>query len=235
MIETSLKERFHHVAPFLSTDFLHLEWTEAPFQEAVLTKTQQVAALRPDDYLERIFNRLFSVGAGSGASSVTYRSRASSLTSAPFDHFAFISYAHRDRNFVDELMACLNRHRIPLWFDNSIAPSATWDETLESRIHSCAVLIACVSDEYQASKYCRREIKFADLLKKPILPVARQPWVWGDGLQVMFQEYQILSVGRQVDGPAWSRACRNWHVPHERTTLWRLTFFTRKWHFDLAN
>jgi hypothetical protein len=53
-------------------------------------------------------------------------------------------------------------------------------------------MIACVSPAYEESRYCRREIKFADLLGKPILPVAHRPYRWGPGLAFLFQERQIL-------------------------------------------
>jgi hypothetical protein len=108
--------------------------------------------------------------------------------------FAFLSYAHAERTHLDRLANALGRHGIPFWFDDQIDPGSAWDDHLEARIRECALLIACVSPAYEASRYCRRELKFADLLAKPILPVTAGDYVWGPGLALMFQELQILRL-----------------------------------------
>ncbi len=115
--------------------------------------------------------------------------------------FAFLSYAHAERGALDRLVAALGDHGIPFWFDDQIDPGSAWDDHLEARIRDCALLIACVSSAYEASRYCRRELKFADLLAKPILPVATSDYIWGPGLALMFQELQIL----RLTGADWEQ------------------------------
>jgi hypothetical protein len=202
MVENSLKESFQKVAPYLTPEFLEFQWTNTPLSDAGSSFAQQICGLRPLNYLMTVFQRLSGLGArlvprGKLENLLQLgesEARRSEIVCKRAENYVFISYSHRNRGFADALARTLREHNVSYWFDEGIEPGATWDETLETRIRNCGVLIACVSDEYQASKYCRREIKFADLLHKPILPVASEEWSWGEGLQMMFQEYQILNV-----------------------------------------
>lgn len=202
VIENALSEEFGKRASFLDANLLEIRWLDAPFEDNDATHTQRIGGLRSGGYVETVFARLCAAGrgivaAGPGhAAWETTRPPPTSAVALPQSSgaFAFISYAHRNRAFVDDLLAVLHQHRMAFWFDDGIDPGSRWDEALETRIRDCSVLVACVSNEYQASKYCRRELKFADLLNKPILPVAPGSWTWGPGLQMMFQEYQILNA-----------------------------------------
>lgn len=69
-------------------------------------------------------------------------------------------------------------------------------------ISNSSILMACLSPDYQSSKYCRREIKFADLIGKPIIPIAQKPITWADGLRFSFQELQICAL---TSGDAWDK------------------------------
>jgi hypothetical protein len=91
------------------------------------------------------------------------------------------------------LTRLLDESHVRYWFDADIKPGATWDEELEQRISEAAVVVVCLTDEYERSRYCTREIKFADTQQKRILPIAPEPRVWGKGFQFMFQELQIGS------------------------------------------
>ena len=113
---------------------------------------------------------------------------------APNAPFAFLSYSHRDAEQALSVAKALRDRGVTIWYDKYIGAGDTWDETLESRIREAAALVAFVSEHYDRSRYCRREIKFADLLKKPILPVAGAPHSWGEGLQFMFQELQVHDI-----------------------------------------
>lgn len=213
IVEATVNEEFRAAAPFLPADFLDLYWEDAPFGgEAPQGPAEIVSSLRPPGYLADVFTRLFAAGALSaapgGVAGQPVLSGGERPGSAgprtPFKGpYAFISYAHKNRDFAQGVIGRFGQHGISTWHDGGISPGAVWDETLEERVRNCAAMIACVSDDYQASKYCRREIKFADLLKKPIVPLADGPWAWGEGLQLMFQEYQIVDLRNAV---GWENA-----------------------------
>ena len=84
---------------------------------------------------------------------------------------------------------------LPFWYDRGLYGGTEWDAVLEDRIRACSVLIAFVSPAAVASKYCRREIKFADTIDIPILGVMLEPTELRHGLAMLFQQYQTLSAG----------------------------------------
>lgn len=124
---------------------------------------------------------------------------------APTRPFAFLSYAHADRDQLEPVFRDLAATGLSFWFDDQIHAGEAWDEYLENHIRQCALMIAFVSPPYERSRYCRREIKFADLLQKPILPVALQAYSWGPGLAFMFQELQLMRT-TQADAAAAAAA-----------------------------
>ncbi|HRO57743.1 MAG TPA: toll/interleukin-1 receptor domain-containing protein [Burkholderiaceae bacterium] len=122
------------------------------------------------------------------------RPRSSSPSSA--GDYAFVSYAHANRDYGQKVIALLQAAGVRVWFDAGIKPGTVWDETLEARIRDAGAIVVCLTANYEGSRYCTRELKFADFLGKPILPIALTPWVWGAGLQLMFQELQVASFGQ---------------------------------------
>lgn len=110
--------------------------------------------------------------------------------------YVFVSYAHADREYGNQIIARLQNAGVRVWFDAGIEPGTVWDDTLESRLRDAGAVVVCLTAAYEASRYCTREIKFADLLAKPILPIAPQAWVWGSGLQLMFQELQVAAYNQ---------------------------------------
>jgi hypothetical protein len=111
--------------------------------------------------------------------------------------YVFVSYAHADGEHAQKVMALLERSGVRVWYDRGIRPGEVWDVALENRIREAGAFVACVSALYEKSRYCTRELKFADLLAKPILPIAPVAWSWGAGLQLMFQELQVCSFEQE--------------------------------------
>jgi uncharacterized protein YbdZ (MbtH family) len=154
---------------------------------------ERVSRLRTRDWFDQLFNRIVPSDPDGLAFVASMKRSQRSRAAANQGDYAFISYAHANFAFAKALIHRLEEAHVRFWFDASIQPGALWDEKLEERIRNSAVLIACVSDEYQNSKYCRRELKFADVLNKVILPIAPSKWTWGPGLQMMFQELQVAA------------------------------------------
>lgn len=208
-IENIVRKHVRKIAGFLPDDLLSLNWGPAGEGFAARTLQQIVAGLRFDEYLEHVLNRLAPSGGGSRGLLASLHSAQRSARDPVLGNYAFVSYAHRDSAFVNALVEALGKAGANCWIDSRIEAGARWDETLEDRIRQCGVVVACVSDEYQQSKYCRRELKFADLIDKPIVPVAPAPWTWQAGLQMMFQELQVASFDGGRGFPELHRRLRN--------------------------
>lgn len=192
-IESLVRHHLKGIESTLSDELVPLRWM--PYTNVSQENTLQafIGRLRHIDYLGHVFERIVP---SDSVQHVLLRSldQARRVRHNPVNgEYAFVSYAHMNVDFVQGLLRRLEDVGIKYWCDKGLEPGSRWDEQLEDRIRNCGVFIACVSDDYQQSKYCRREIKFADLVDKLILPVASSAWVWGQGFQMMFQELQVTS------------------------------------------
>lgn len=192
-IETLIRNHLRRIAGFFPDDLLPLRWHSAYVNADGGTLQEIVARLRDGEFIGRLFERIVPSSATQRLLLACAAGARRTTRDPDRGKYAFISYAHRDAAFVDPLLDALRKSGANYWVDTRIDPGQRWDETLEDRIRNCGAVIACVSDQYQESKYCRRELKFADLINKPILPVAPSASIWQPGLQMMFQELQMTS------------------------------------------
>lgn len=100
---------------------------------------------------------------------------------------AFISYSHKDRDFLDRLqshMAILKRDKtISVWFDNEISPGAEIDSEISDQLKKSDLFIALVSPDFISSSYCYdEEMKMALRLcadgKMIVVPIILEPCDW---------------------------------------------------------
>lgn len=106
--------------------------------------------------------------------------------------YIFISYKHQDATLVAPMLQHLDEGGRHIWLDRGIRGGEEWDTVLEERIQGCVLLMAFISQGAIDSKYCRREIKFADALDKPMLFVALEPVRLAQGMQMLLQQYQMI-------------------------------------------
>jgi nucleoside 2-deoxyribosyltransferase len=93
----------------------------------------------------------------------------------------FISYSHKDREFVSRLAADLGA-RLPdarVFYDMLIQPGASWAETLAAQIEQADIVLAVLSPDYLASGWAGQELNVAleRQLKKQarLLPLLIRP------------------------------------------------------------
>lgn len=196
LAERGLKRSY----PFLPPALWTCRWDELPPPGDTLL----VHARRAEGFLHEALERLMP-------SLDDLPMPAARPAAAVAGDYVFVSYAHTDRDYAAAVIGRLQRAGVRVWYDAGIEAGARWDEALEQRLRECAALVACVTGAYEASRYCRRELKFADLLEKAIFPMAAAPYTWGSGLQLMFQEIQVGTYrdGRGIDElrPVFERRC----------------------------
>ncbi|KAI9329221.1 kinase-like domain-containing protein [Zopfochytrium polystomum] len=83
---------------------------------------------------------------------------------------AMISYAWADKDLVRPLVAKLEHMNVRVWIDVKNMGSDI-NEAMIDGIRRAAVVVAFLSDSYIASHNCKLEIKFANDIHKPIIPV----------------------------------------------------------------
>lgn len=85
----------------------------------------------------------------------------------------FISYAHKDEEFVQRLAADLQRAAVEgVWFDRSdLIPGDDWQARIRHGIETCKAFILVVSPDSGKSAYVQKEIEMARQARKLIIPV----------------------------------------------------------------
>ncbi|PJG50923.1 hypothetical protein CVM73_33665 [Bradyrhizobium forestalis] len=200
-LDEAILQNVTDAIPLLRRDIISMRWLPRNGLSIDADDLDSFAlGLRPRDYAQT------AIESSSGQSQAVRRPPAFPVVRTPAPALAqpyvFVSYAHKNLDFATVVMQFLTSAGVSFWWDDGIQPGSVWDEALEERISNCSLLIACLSTDYQSSKYCRRELKFADLLGKQILPVARDQVIWSDGLRLMFQDLQVTALNSDQ---SWAR------------------------------
>lgn len=88
---------------------------------------------------------------------------------------AFISYSSRDRALVEGLLSALRRAHLPVWLDEELGGGESWWREILAQIRACEVFVVALSKNLLDSKACQAELRYAQSLGKPVLPVQVGP------------------------------------------------------------
>jgi hypothetical protein len=83
----------------------------------------------------------------------------------------FISYSSQDRLTVDALTNALRRGQQQVWFDQELGGGDAWWNKILEQIRACEVFVVALSNNWLQSKPSQSELRYANALNKPILPV----------------------------------------------------------------
>lgn len=85
----------------------------------------------------------------------------------------FVSYSHEDgQEFAKALADWLETNEFAAWMDHEIVPGQDYDSTIEAAIRESDFFVVVVSnDTERPDSFVRREIQYANDIKKPIVPV----------------------------------------------------------------
>jgi hypothetical protein len=109
--------------------------------------------------------------------------------------YAFISYKHEDLDSVKRLLGRFAGEGRRIWYDRGIPGGVEWDALIEERVRHCGVVLLFVSQAAVRSKYVRREVKFADVLNKPIVGIRLEPDIdLSDGMAMLLNQYQVVDA-----------------------------------------
>lgn len=89
--------------------------------------------------------------------------------------YIFISYAHKDKQFVWPVLDRMISHGFRIWYDEGIDPGTEWDTEIAQHIEQCGYFISLISKNYIESENCRDELSYArDLGKNRLLVYLEQ-------------------------------------------------------------
>ena len=95
-----------------------------------------------------------------------------------FDPYIFISYSHEDASRVYPIIERLQQRGLRVWYDEGIHAGNEWRPELTKRIANSTCLIAFISKSFMASKYCKRELHFADEKKRNLMVFMLCVQIW---------------------------------------------------------
>ena len=81
----------------------------------------------------------------------------------------FISYSHKDKEFVDRLLVHLKPlaklYNITSWNDSKIKPGSKWKDEIENNLESSDAVIALLSADFLASEFVM-DYEYPKMIKK---------------------------------------------------------------------
>ena len=87
----------------------------------------------------------------------------------------FVSHSSQDRPAIGILVNALRSAHQQVWLDEDLGGGEAWWRTILEEIRSCEVFIFALSNNSIASKPCQAELRYAEALHRPILPVQIGP------------------------------------------------------------
>ena len=98
-----------------------------------------------------------------------------------------ISYSHKDRGFVEELLVALaaelRRGTISIWYDRELLPGSAFDAEIEEVFQQGEIFLLIISSDFIASDYCfSKELQFAmekhATKSAVVVPIIARDCVW---------------------------------------------------------
>lgn len=101
----------------------------------------------------------------------------------------FISYSHKDRDYVIRLKEVLETYQIDTWIDTTISVGEIWPLAIQHNIDACVIFIVVMTPRSFESEWVQNEVTRAKRLGKQIYPLLLEGDNW-----IHFETRQYLDV-----------------------------------------
>lgn len=85
--------------------------------------------------------------------------------------YAFVSYAHNDKEIVYPILSTLNQKGFHIWYDEGILVPDNWENEIMEYLVPAKCVIIFISNNAMESKYVKFEIHQALDANKKIIPI----------------------------------------------------------------
>lgn len=106
--------------------------------------------------------------------------------------YAFLNYAHADREAVLPIIRTLVDQGYRVWYDDGIEKGAQFPDYIGDHVRECSCLIMFISHASMNSPWCKGELYYAMKLRKGVLPVYLEDVELIPGLQVSIGTIQSM-------------------------------------------
>jgi TIR domain len=136
-------------------------------------------------------------------------------------HF-FVSYSHKDKDYVHRLAKALQDRGFEVWIDDRIDYGTRWPLVIEDAIDSCQGLILVASEHSHEPEWVQHEVARAQRLHKPIFPLLLNgnPWLSFESTQYHSVQAANLPDQKFFDALSLSENNRFEYFRHMVTYVW---------------
>ena len=107
------------------------------------------------------------------------------------DPYIFVSYSHGDQERAERFIEALQK-KYNVWFDEGLPYGNDFVKIIESKIRGCSLFIYLVTNASLESKFCNKEIRWADELGKNFINVIADPnTVLTNNFKFLYGGYQM--------------------------------------------
>lgn len=91
----------------------------------------------------------------------------------------FISYSHKDKDYVHKLQGVLQSKGLEVWIDDRIDYGDEWPLVIQDRLDECEAFILIATEDSYRSKWVQKEVARAQRTNKPFFPLllSGAPWL----------------------------------------------------------
>lgn len=133
--------------------------------------------------------------------------------------YIFISYAHKDTDAVLPVIEALQANGFFVWYDGGIEAGSEWPEYIASHLENCECVLTFISENFIDSPNCRRELNFAQNLRKEILNIFIDDAKLTAGMQMQLGLNQALFKNRYKSSKEFHSAiCKAQLLKHCKAT-----------------
>jgi len=90
----------------------------------------------------------------------------------------FVSYSHKDKEYVHKLQEILQSEGFEVWIDDRIDFGDEWPMVIQEQLDACDVFILVASENAYRSKWVQKEVTRAQRINKPFFPILLSGDAW---------------------------------------------------------
>lgn len=106
--------------------------------------------------------------------------------------YIFVSYAHADEESVMQEVYWLNQNGFNVWYDEGISGGSQWREEIAQAIKNASQVIFFVTENSISSSVCVKEVSYALLEDRNVLPIYLSAVELPEGLKLSLSDIQAL-------------------------------------------
>ncbi len=106
--------------------------------------------------------------------------------------YIFISYSHKDKDYVHKLQEALQKEGFEVWIDDRIDYGSRWPKVIQDQLDACDAFVVVVSENSYESEWVQNEVTRAKRKGKPSFPLLLSGDTW---LSVETTQYEDVKKG----------------------------------------